>query len=140
MVHALSEIRRTLIPGGMLIDVRPLAGSWPVEVTTARKIDVAGTVVDLPSGPADDHAANATLAKAEGDGWFRRLAEENFPLSYYWDSPSEMLQYLEEEWSDFASLDAGTQSSVRAKWAIADADARVRIRMNMLITRWEKVG
>ena len=32
MVHALEEIHRTLRPGGLLIDLRPLLDRWPVEV------------------------------------------------------------------------------------------------------------
>ncbi|HEY5268876.1 MAG TPA: hypothetical protein VII97_00945 [Anaerolineales bacterium] len=32
MVHALEEIQRVLAPGGTLLDLRPLADCWPVEI------------------------------------------------------------------------------------------------------------
>jgi len=34
MVHALDEIRRTLKPNGILIDLRPVEDNWPVEVAS----------------------------------------------------------------------------------------------------------
>ena len=38
MVHALEEIRRVLLPGGILIDLRPLADRWRVEVVSGAGI------------------------------------------------------------------------------------------------------
>ena len=68
-----------------------------------------------------------------------REQEEVFPFHYYWDSPGDMRQYVEEEWSDFISIEDDVWKNVRSLWAVADADARVRIQLNMLITRWRKL-
>ena len=38
MVHALAEIRRVLVSDGVLIDLRPLADQWPVEVASLREV------------------------------------------------------------------------------------------------------
>jgi hypothetical protein len=138
MVHALSEIRRVLIANGTLVDLRPLAENWPIEVISARESRPAGHVSDLPHGREDDAAANAALSKAAEDGWFRRVEEEFFPLSYYWESPREMDKYIEEEWADFTGLDDNVRKNVRSLWTLADADARVRVRLKMLITTWAK--
>jgi hypothetical protein len=140
MVHALQEIRRVLIGEGTLIDLRPLAGNWPVEVVSAREGNEVGRVTDLPQGLEDDAAANRTIARAADDGWFIREKEENFPLYYYWDSPKDLEDYVEENWSDFITIDSGVYKTLRSVWALADADARVRVRANMLITRWRKAA
>lgn len=140
MVHALSEIRRVLIPDGTLLDMRPLAENWPLEVRSAREARPAGQVSDLPHGREDDAAATAALSKAAEDGWFTRVQEEFFSLYYYWDSPSEMEKYIEEEWADFTRLDNNVRKNVRSMWALADGDARVRLRLKILITRWAKAA
>jgi hypothetical protein len=139
MVHALREICRVLIGSGTLLDLRPLAGKWPVEVVSARERKQAGEVTDLPQGLADDAAANLAMSQAASDGLLARDQEEIFPFHYYWDSPGDMRQFVEEEWSDFISIEEGVWNNVRSFWAVANADARVRIRLNMLITRWRKL-
>ena len=138
MVHALEEVCRVLARSAVLIDLRPLAGGWPVEVASARERRQAGRVTDLEEGPADDAAANAAMQEAEAAGFLIREQEELFPFYYYWDSPSDMQHYVDDEWTGFARIEEDVWKNVRAYWAIADADARVRIRVDMLITRWRK--
>jgi SAM-dependent methyltransferase len=138
MVHALKEIHRVLAPDGVLIDLRPLAGSWPVEVASGREVKEAGRVSDMPVGLEDDKAANESIAQAASQDRFAREREEFFSFFYYWDSPNEMQAYIEEEWADFISIDESTWKNVRSLWAVADADARLRVRLRMLITRWKK--
>ena len=48
MVHALDEIRRTIKPNGVLIDIRPVEENWPVEVNASTGYQVAGRLTDLP--------------------------------------------------------------------------------------------
>jgi hypothetical protein len=138
MVHALSEIRRVLVPNGILIDLRPLLSNWPVEVVSRREIRETGHIQDLPLGLADDAAANQSIAQAEREGWFRREAEEFFPYYYAWDSPSEVEEWIMEEWHEFIELDEEAKQATRSAWALGDADSSVRIAVKMLITRWKK--
>jgi SAM-dependent methyltransferase len=138
MVHALQELRRVLVPGGILIDLRPIADGWPVEVASQAGIQTAGQVTDLPEGLGDDAAANAAMAEAERAGWFGRQREETFPFYYSWDTPREMQAYVEEEWTDFIKVEPAVWSAVRSLWSVAEAEARVRVRLKMLITRWVK--
>ncbi len=139
-MHALQEIRRALASGGILIDLRPLAGEWPVEVESRRESRLACRITDLPLGLTDDEAANQAMQKASENGWFVREREEFFPFYYYWDSPNEMQEYITEEWKDFAVIDETDWRNIRALWSVADADARLRVRLRMLITRWRKAG
>jgi hypothetical protein len=138
MVHALSEIRRALVPNGILIDLRPVLSNWPIQVVSAREIRETGRIQDLPLGLADDTAANQSIAQAEQNGWFTREAEEFFPFYYLWDSPSEMEEWIADEWHDFIRLDEASKQATRSVWALGDADSAVRVGVKMLITRWKK--
>jgi hypothetical protein len=140
MVHALQEIHRVLVSQGTLIDVRPLAGNWPVEVVSGRTAQEAGRVSDLAAGLEDDAAANQTLAEAAKQNWFRRESEELFPFNYYWDSPDEMKAYIDEEWEDFIDISPEVWKNLRSLWTVGGAEARLRVRLNMLITRWQKAN
>jgi hypothetical protein len=78
------------------------------------------------------------MAQAEQIGWFKREAEEFFPYYYSWDSPGEMEGWIVDEWQGFVELDEETKQATRSAWALGDADAAVRVAINMLITRWRK--
>ena len=140
MVHALHEIHRLLAPNGILIDLRPLADRWPVEVASAREIKEAGRVDDLPVGLEDDKAANEAMAHVAAEKLFVREQEEFFSFFYYWDSPKEMQAYIDDDWADFVSVDEAVWKNIRSTWAVADADARLRVRVKMMIAHWKKLG
>ena len=65
MVHALSEIRRVLLPDGILIDLRPILDQWQIEVISTRELRETGRVRDFPIGLADDEAANRSVAQKQ---------------------------------------------------------------------------
>jgi hypothetical protein len=138
MVHALSEIRRVLLPDGILIDLRPILDQWQIEVVSAREVRETGRVRDFPIGLADDEAANRSVAHAEAEGWFVREQEEFFSYVYLWDTPKEMEKWIEEEWHGFIDIDEDTKQATRSAWALGDANSLVRIKVKMLITRWRK--
>jgi hypothetical protein len=139
MVHALEEIRRVLAPGGILIDIRPLADRWPVEVISSRGFKEAGRVDDLPAQLDADVSSDEAMKEAESRGWFIREQEQFFPFFYSWDTPREMEEYIAEDWTDFAGLSDDTKKATRAIWASADADARVQVKVKILISRWQVV-
>ena len=139
MVHALGEIHRVLAPNGVLIDLRPLANRWSIEVFSARETREIGHVTDLPLGLEDDKAANQAMKNAESNGWFTRESEAFFPLHYVWDTASEMEKWIDEEWENFIGLDDEIRKATRSAWALGDADSRVRVRAKMLITKWKKL-
>src|SRR5215510_16404152 len=140
MVHALNEIRRVLVPEGLLIDLRPILDRWHIEVASARETHETGRLYDFPVGLEEDAAANQAIAQAEQNKWFRLEAEEFFPYYYSWDTPSEMEDWKEEEWYDFLGIDEEVRQATRSAWALADGDARVRVKLKILIARWKKFG
>lgn len=139
MVHALSEIRRVLTPDGILLDLRPMQARWPVEVISARETRETGRIVDFPRGVEDDEAANRAMAEAKQKGWFLRERETTFPYIYSWDSPSELEEWIADEWEDFIAMNEETKRATRSAWALGDADSRVCVQVKMLITRWKKI-
>lgn len=139
MVHALKEIRRMLVPEGVLIDIRPVGERWPIEVVSAREFKTTGRVNDLPEQVNADEASNQAMAEVQSRGWFRRDQEELFPLFYSWDTPSEMAEFIAEDWAGFVQLSEETKKATGAAWATGDADTRVRVRMQVLISRWRKL-
>ena len=137
MVHALDEIRRILVPDGILIDIRPLMDRWQVEVTSMREVRSTGRVQDFPIGLADDEAANRAIAQASEKGWFARERQEFFSYSYFWDTPGEMEEWIEEEWEDFIAIDEEVRQATRSAWALGDADTRVGLKVKMLVAKWK---
>jgi hypothetical protein len=139
MVHALEEIHRVLEPEGILIDLRPLADNWRVEVVSLREVKRTGRVEDLPVQKNGDLAANAAMQVVEKRGWFKREQDELFPLFYSWDTPSEMEEFVDDDWSDFVGMEEDTRRATRSAWAVADGDSRVRVRVEIWIARWRKL-
>ena len=139
MVHALSEIQRVLAPGGALIDLRPHADRWEVEVAAGGQSQEVGRVTDLAEGFEDDQAADESMESAAAQNWFRRERHESFPFFYYWDSPNEMQEYVEQDWEGIVSIEDELWKKIRSTWATANAEARLRVRVKMLITCWKKI-
>ena len=138
-MHALEEIQRVLAPNGILIDLRPLADNWRVEVVSLRETKRTGRVEDLPEQTSGDLAANAAMQAVEKRGWFKREQDELFSFIYSWDTPSEMEKFVDDDWKDFIKLEEDARRATRAAWAVADGDGRVRIKMNVWIARWKKL-
>jgi hypothetical protein len=140
MVHALQEIVRVLVPRGLLIDLRPLLGRWPVEVAWGNEYREVGRLTDLPEGLSDDEAANQAMEEAANRNWFTLEQGQRFSLFYSWDTAKEMEQYVRKEWDGFVKLDDEVSKAAKSAWAVAAADARVRVRTEMLINRWRKTA
>lgn len=139
MVHALDEIHRTLVPGGLLIDLRPLLERWPVEIVWQGGYREVGRLTDLPEGLADDEAANRAMQEASRRSRFAFQQGERFSLFYSWDTARDMEQFLAEEWDGFIELDKELTRAIKSAWATANADARVRVRASMIINRWKRL-
>jgi hypothetical protein len=138
MVHALDEIRRTLKPKGILIDLRPVSSNWSVEVSSSTGYQLVGRLNDVPAGLADDEAAFKAMKEVESRKWYAKEKEEEFAFFYYWDTPSEMKEFMETEWEGFEKMEGNVYRAAQSLWSQANADAQVRVRVKMLITRWEK--
>ena len=128
-----------LMPGGILIDIRPINDRWNIEVISGRGVQETGRVDDFAKQVHADAASNEAMREVESRGWFRREQEQFFPYFYSWDTPSEMEEFIADDWSDFIGLGEEARNATRAAWAVGDADSRVRVRVKILITRWKKL-
>ena len=140
MVHALGEIHRVLVPGGMLLDIRPLEAGWPVEVSSETGFEEAGRLTDEPQILADDEASGRAMAEVERRGWFRLEQAQEVPYFYYWDRPSEMKEFMETEWERIEKLEPDVLKTAQSAWASGGPDARVRVRVRLHVARWRKVS
>jgi uncharacterized lipoprotein len=79
------------------------------------------------------------MRDVESRRWYVKQKEEEFSFFYYWDTPSEMKEFMETEWDNFERLEEDVFEKTKSLWAVANADARVRVRVKMLITKWGKL-
>ena len=136
MVHALRESWRVLVPGGSLIDLRPLAANSPVQVVTGDKIVPAGQIDDSKDR-LDDRAAAEAIRRIVHEGWFALEQEERFDYVSYWNTLEEMQRYIEEKRS---SLILPEQVLAEAERLVtgSSTEARLRIPFRMVISRYRK--
>jgi hypothetical protein len=95
MVHALREAWRALAAGGILLDLRPLALSGPVEVVRESGAVVVGSVEPSAGAFADDAASDRAIASVLADGFFSELGRTDFEFAYYFDSADELRSHIE---------------------------------------------
>jgi uncharacterized lipoprotein len=50
-----------------------------------------------------------------------------------------MKEFMETEWEDFEKMEENVYRASQSLWSLANADARVRVRVKMLITKWKRV-
>jgi hypothetical protein len=133
MVHALKEIWRVLVPGGLLLDLRPLCTSWPVEVVTGERVMRAGALDDSLA-LSDDLAANRAIAHVVSERWFTREREGSFTYDWYWDTLEELKEHVEELWYPIVVPD-----SVYAQGERLIRGGRVaRVRVQMMVASYRK--
>ncbi len=136
-MHALGELHRVLVPGGTLIDLRPVADRWPVEVVAAEENWAAGQMEDLLQ-LADDAASDDAFTRAAQKGWFTQGAAQSFGLWYYWDTLEAMRVYLADEWKGYVELPAAVYERAQARWADAGPGKQMRMQIKMHLGIWLK--
>ena len=136
MVHALSEARRVLVPGGRLIDLRPTMRNRRVELALPLATLFIGEIDSSSTFP--DHAvANEALDAAMAAGKLRLEQSTTFSIAHDLDSLADLRDFK-----------AGFRRSVMpdsifkrigALTADRPADYLIRIRREMLIARYRRL-
>ena len=139
MVHALKEIWRVLVRGGILLDVRPLAGRSAVEVLSVGQALSAGRLDETSESFEDDQAANNALTYIGSEGLFDREREAAFDFAWYWDTPAEMQAYIAEKWTQ-THIPEDVLEEARRLTASAGDRTRVRVHSRVTLSRWKRLG
>lgn len=139
MVHALEECRRVLTARGLLIDLRPVAGNWPLAAVAGGRVWPAGPMDDTVKRPAD-RASDAALRQVVRAGLFRPARATTFPYAWYWDSLAELDAYVADRWAGVMALPAPTRAAAARALAAAGPGARLRLRRGMLLAVYRRSG
>lgn len=89
MVHALKEIRRVLVPSGVLVDFRPIGTSWPLEIVSIGQRRFVAQVDRAPH-IRDDVVCEQAMAHTLREGWFVPERERTFAFSAHWNTSAEV--------------------------------------------------
>ena len=95
MVDALREAHRVLVPGGTVVDLRPLTARVVVEVVTADRADWAAEA-DAYGAAEDDASADAAVRHALSCGWFVLRRSDRFDFEVYCDTAADLKAYAEK--------------------------------------------
>jgi len=139
MVHALAEVWRVLRADGHLIDLRPIAAQWPVEVVTATEASLAGWLDTTPKIPGD-RTSDRAISEVVERGWFKEESATTFPFAYYWQTVEEMQAYLKVNWADSAVLPDPVRIEARRLAHLAGRPVQIRIQQTIHLARYRKVA
>lgn len=132
MVHALEEIARVLEPGGTLVDLRPVAAGWPLEIYLAGKAELAGRL-DASAKAPDDAAADRALEAVVSRELFGQISADSFEYHYYWDTLEQMTDFLQKNWSSNTTLPADVLDKAETLAGNKAFDSKLRVQRRMVI-------
>ncbi len=135
MVHALSEARRVLKPGGCLIDLRPSTRNRSIELELASATLFIGEI-DSSNSVSDHAAADEALAEALAAGAFQREHQTAFPYMSDLDTLADLRDFKAGLRRSVMPESIFTQ--IEALTADEGANYRIRIRRELLIARYRR--
>jgi len=138
MVHALEESWRVLVPGGYLVDTRPLSGDMRVEVVADSRAKFAG-LVDDSAWVADDEATERALETVIRRGLFLKEEEARFTFFDYWDTLEQLRAYTREKWEG-THLPRTVWHKAEDLISQSEGNTRIRISVTMLFCRYRKLN
>jgi len=136
MVHALSEARRALKPGGRLIDLRPTMRNRTVELELPGATLYIGAI-DSSSTFPDHVAANEALDAALAAGEFRLEHKTTFEILSDLDTLADLREF--KRGLRRSVMPDSIFERIEALTADEPADYLIRIRREMLIARYRRL-
>ena len=93
MVNALREIRRAVITGGTVLDLRPVSEHHLVEIVTPGGAAVPLGNVNAYGAAEEDRAADSAVESALDRGWLARESATRFGVEYLFDNAAELDEF-----------------------------------------------
>jgi hypothetical protein len=137
MVHALTEVRRVLVLGGRLVDLRPVASNWPIDVMIEGRAMLAGRAKHSSQIP-NEIAANKAIAIVVHNGWFVKEREAFFEFAYYWQSIADMKAYAADRWPRRVVLPQPAIVAARRLVRQEPTRSKLRIRRKIRIASYRR--
>ncbi len=136
MVHALSEARRVLLPGGRLIDLRPTMHNRRVELDLPGATLFMGEI-DSSSTFPDHVAANEAIDAALSAGNFRLEHLTTFSIAHDLDTLADLREFK----AGFrrSVMPDSIFEQISAITAGRPVDYVIRIRREMLVARYRRL-
>ena len=138
MVHALTEIWRTLTVDGVLLDLRPYLPFRPLELVRPEDVRVLGRLDEAEFDPGDP-AADDALAEVMRRGLFTLRETGSFFYSGYWDSVAELRSYL-KDWCEVARLPRRLAGVARSELRHAGPESWLRLQTYVVVNVMRKAG
>jgi hypothetical protein len=138
MVDALQEACRVVVPGGIVVDLRPVSARYRLEVVTDA---VARGVAEIEAYGVqdDDYAADAAVEHAVSSGWLLRGGGVQFDFEFYWDTVVEMKAFAEKSRRmRQAGIDYAELEEQRRALDGAEEAARLRCHRPMMLKTYRK--
>ena len=135
MVHALSEARRVLKPGGRLVDLRPAMSNRRVELELGSATLFIGEIDSSSSFP-DYAAANEALDEALKNGALRLEYSAAFPHLTDLDTLADLREF--QRGLRRSVMPESILERIEALAADEPGEVLIRIRREMLIARYHR--
>lgn len=132
MVDALREAWRVLRPSGQLLDLRPYAAPWRLEISGQAATRTAG-FIDGSLKKRDDIACDAALDHMLNAGYFRKETMVLTDHPYFFSTLPAFLTYLATHWPDTARLLPETQRALMLLWPGSGRGAHIVVRRPLLL-------
>jgi hypothetical protein len=139
MVHALREASRVIDRDGTLVDLRPLAESFPIDAIVGSDALRVGEA-DAATGAEDDRAADRSVREQSDGGWLLLRHQAQFDIHFYWDTIPAMAEYMrtgrtvKRVTPSYADISAALQAASRR----TGLPARLRCTRRMVLASYEK--
>jgi hypothetical protein len=137
MVDALSDVCRVLAPEGIVLDLRPRSGRFPLRlVTAARNIQIG--VVDASAKIASEAMADAAISHAVEERWLQLTAKRQFGVDIQFDTLRDLAEYVATR------MNIAVAPSCAELGDVLDAEtsgepAQMRYHLPMMLDSYQKV-
>lgn len=137
MVHALQKIHELLEPGGILVDLHPIADMPKIDVRIGTQEHLVGWLRES-KGREQYTQADDAISQAVEAGLFLNARSEEFTYHIYADEVSELVRYMDESWTDAITDDVMFQRATELMRS-AESDQEVGAHEIVRISRLVKL-